>query len=97
MLALVELAHQRQLEAGSHVLDVGNDLQVALVPARVSRHILDRDLDVTQRPLAAAVPAHFYIESYYTAGRYPLSFRERRFLVLTPEEFRSDRLPEVGG
>src|SRR6185503_4380013 len=52
-LLLIQLAHQRQREERSHVLEVGTDLHVHLVPARLARHVLDGDLRRAQGAPAA--------------------------------------------
>jgi len=41
--------------------------------------------------LASSLPARYYIESYYLLWQYPLSFKERRFMVFDKAEFSQAR------
>ena len=48
-LLFVQLAHETQGEEGTHVLEVGSDLHVDLVPASVAFHLGHLDLGLTER------------------------------------------------
>lgn len=41
---LIELAHQAQGEERTHILEVGANPHIHLIPARVARHVLNQDL-----------------------------------------------------